>query len=116
MQTVRDAAAVAEIAGAPKHADRVADAARMHALFEHYRAMPVETHSDDAGTLEEAGKDVGAYVRDRVAQERTRAQPPWFFPTHLRTCVACLLVGHGSFPLISAYISLSHVKLWFHLN
>jgi hypothetical protein len=86
MQTVRDAAAVAEIAGAPKHAERVADAARMHALFEHYRAMPVETHADDAGTLEEAGKDVGAYVRDRVAQERTRAQPPWFFPTHLRTC------------------------------
>lgn len=50
-----------------------------------YRALPVESVTDNAGTLD-PNMDIGEYVRFQTAKERTQVTPPWFFPTHLCTC------------------------------
>jgi hypothetical protein len=57
-----------------------------------YRALPVESVTDNAGTLD-PNMDIGEYVRFQTAKERTQVTPPWFFPTHLCTCTVMAGLG-----------------------
>jgi hypothetical protein len=53
-------------------------------VCDRYRALPVESVTDNAGTLD-PNMDIGEYVRFQTAKERSQVTPPWFFPTHLCT-------------------------------